>query len=168
MPERARAIVMEEAIQTAWESVQLLNRSESQEANHDHVLTVLEAAVNAYGRREIARGVILLIGSLLESVAEEGKSEPHEDDPLSMLYPALMRQIRIRFPGIPSETLPMIGATVTAALLGEDAVAWRDQFGEPDGMETFGLTCMLWLIADFFDSLKEPGFTDQLVRDFLN
>lgn len=85
-----------------------------------------------------------------------------------MLFPPLMRQLRRRFPDLSPTALPMIAGVLTAALTNQDVVEWRDRFGPPSLPELASLTCLLWLVRDFFDSATSTGEADQLIAQAFN
>ncbi|MPY84962.1 MAG: hypothetical protein GEV00_16945 [Actinophytocola sp.] len=113
--------------------------------------------------------MILLLSALLDVLARDVASEPTEqgegDDAVSVLFPPLMRALRRRFPDLAPASLPMLAGVLTAALTEQDAVAWRDGFGPPGQPELAGLTCLLWLVRDFFDAATSAGQADQLIAE---
>ena len=155
---------------TAWRAVQSLDPGTSTRDDRAGI----NAVVREHGHAEIARAMILLLSALLDVLAEDVAREPGEqadatdaasDDALSVVFPPLMRQLRRRFPELASGSLPMIAGVLTAALTGQDAVAWRDEFGAPDQPELASLTCLLWLVRDFFDAATGKGQADAMIAE---
>lgn len=151
---------------TAWRAVQSLDPGSSSRDDRAGI----GAAVQRHGHAEIARAMILLLSALLDVLATDVAREPAEqasegDDALSVLFPPLMRQLRRRFPELAPTSLPMIAGVMTAALTGQDAVAWRDGFGAPGHPELAGLTCLLWLVRDFFDAATNEGQADHMIAE---
>jgi len=151
---------------TAWRAVQSLDPGTSSRDDRAGI----NAVVREQGHAEIARAMILLLSALLDVLSEDVAREPGEqddagDDALSVLFPPLMRQLRRRFPELAPTPLPMIAGVLTAALTGQDAVAWRDEFGAPDQPELASLTCLLWLVRDFFDAATGKGQADAMIAE---
>lgn len=125
--------------------------------------------MGAYGRDEVSRGSVLLVGVLTAHIIGQQDGEAEDRlDPLSDLVPAVIRKL----PGFeladPAQ-VPMVTGVLTAAAMGMDTVAWRDQFGTIPPKEALVHNFVLWLLADLFDSLVEqPGATDLLMRETFN
>lgn len=150
---------------TAWRTVVSLDPEDSSSEQRADI----RAVVREQGHAEIARAMILLTSALLNVLADDVARDPGdqsgEDDALSVMFPPLMRQLRRRFPELAPASLPMIAGVLTAALTGQDAVAWRDEFGAPSEPELASLTCLLWLVRDFFDTATGAGQADAMVAE---
>jgi hypothetical protein len=150
------------AVQAAWESVRLLDH-DTRLDDRQRAQKVLDAAVDDYGRPEIGRALTFLVAVLTLSLAKRTK----DDDPASLILPAMLRQLPRSFPHLPGHVLPTLAGTMTAGILGQDAVLWRDRFGAVSEEEVLGLTYLLWQLADFNDSMLSPGVTDGIVRELI-
>lgn len=159
----AEAIVREGAIVTAWRTVQMCDPEDPDPEGPS--LSDVQEAVAHHGPEEMARGLVLLVGSLLEVLAGSGSGEEDDNgDPVSVMLPALLRQLRAKFPDIRADTYPTLGAIIIAGLTGQDAVAWRDKQGTPELHEIGGLTAVAWLVRDYIDFCKEAGTADKLIE----
>ncbi|MFD8625227.1 hypothetical protein ACFV4E_15240 [Streptomyces hygroscopicus] len=125
--------------------------------------------MDSYGREEVSRGAVFLVGVLTAHIVGQ-PGGPEEDclDPLSDLIPAVIRKLP-DFESADPAQVPMVTGVLMAAAMGMDTVAWRDQFGTIPPKEALVHNFVLWLLADLFDSLVEqPGATDQLMRETFN
>jgi hypothetical protein len=60
---------------------------------------------------------------------------------------------------------PMAAGVLTAAVLGQDTVAWRDQFGPLPRAEVLTHSFVLWLLADLLDVCAErSGTANELMQ----
>lgn len=173
--------VVNEAIRAAWDSYRVLEKrtpaGERQEAQQR-----VEAAVDAYGREEVSRGTVFLVGVLTGYLIAEqpGGITEHAGggasggeasggggrlDPLSDLIPAVIRGLPAFEMADPAQ-LPMATGVLMAAAMGMDTVAWRDRFGPISPEEALVHGFVLWLLADLFDSLAgQPGVMDRMMRE---
>lgn len=157
-------VVADEAIRAAWDSYRVLEKRVSAEERRQAQQRV-QAATDAYGRDEVSRGTVFLVGVLTGYLMVERDGREDRLDPLSDLIPAVVR----RLPGFkmadPAQ-VPMVTGVLMAAAMGMDTVAWRDQFGPIPSAEALVHSFVLWLLADLFDSMTDrPGTIDQLMRE---
>ncbi|QIY76373.1 hypothetical protein HEP84_53565 [Streptomyces sp. RLB1-33] len=161
-------VVVDEAVRAAWDSYRILEKRTS-EKERQQAQQRVQAATDAYGREEVSRGAVFLVGVLTAHIiGQQDGAEEDRLDPLSDLIPAVIRKL----PGFeladPAQ-VPMVTGVLMAAAMGMDTVAWRDQFGTIPPKEALVHNFVLWLLADLFDSLVEqPGATDQLMRETFN
>ncbi|MGP4085559.1 hypothetical protein [Streptomyces sp. KR55] len=161
-------VVVDEAVRAAWDSYQILEKRTSEKERRQAQQRV-QAAMETYGREEVSRGSVFLVGVLTAHIiGQQDGAEEDRLDPLSDLIPAVIRKL----PGFeladPAQ-VPMVTGVLMAAAMGMDTVAWRDQFGTIPPKEALVHNFVLWLLADLFDSLVEqPGATDQLMRKTFN
>ncbi|QDO37920.1 hypothetical protein FNV62_06845 [Streptomyces sp. RLB3-17] len=161
-------VVVDEVVRAAWDSYRILEKRTSGKERQLSQQRV-QAAMDTYGREEVSRGSVCLVGVLIAHII--GRQDGEEEDrldPLSDLIPAVIRKL----PGFeladPAQ-VPMVTGVLMAAAMGMDTVAWRDQFGTIPPKEALVHNFVLWLLADFLDSLVEqPGATDQLMRETFN
>ncbi|OMI33028.1 hypothetical protein [Streptomyces sparsogenes] len=159
---------MDEAVRAAWDSYRILEKR-TPEKERRQAQQRVQAAMDSYGREEVSRGAVFLVGVLTAHII----GQPHgaeEDrlDPLSDLIPAVIRKLP-DFESADPAQVPMVTGVLMAAAMGMDTVAWRDQFGTIPPKEALVHNFVLWLLADLFDSLVEqPGATDQLMRETFN
>lgn len=165
MSDEAAPVVNGAVIQAAWRTVQLLDEpGGAGTVGIDEVRTV----VDRHGHGEIARGLIVLIATLLHSFAvPEQQSSSADEDSLSLVFPVMMRRFRRQFPGMDAAgVLPTVAAVLTAALTGTDAVKWHDRHSPATLAEIGGLTFLLWLVRDFVDiTVERHGAADELLAD---
>ena len=155
---------MDEAIRAAWDSYRVLEKRTSTEERRQAQQRV-EAAVDAYGREEVSRGTVFLVGVLTGFLIAGQDGGEDRLDPLSDLIPAVIRKLPTFEMADPTQ-VPMVTGVLMAAAMGLDTVAWRDQFGQIPPKEALVHSFVLWLLADLFDSLiKRPGAIDQLMRE---
>ncbi|MFD5819349.1 hypothetical protein [Streptomyces sp. NPDC127038] len=161
-------VVVDGAIRAAWDSYRILERRTSEKERRQAQQRV-QAAMDAYGRDEVSRGTVFLVGVLTTHIIGQQEGEEEDRlDPLSDLIPAVIR----RLPGFeladPSQ-VPMVAGVLMAAAMGMNTVAWRDQFGTIPPKEAVVHNFVLWLLADLFDSVVErPGATDEIMRETFN
>ncbi|MCX4681878.1 hypothetical protein OG413_42510 [Streptomyces sp. NBC_01433] len=156
-------VVVDEAIRAAWDSYRVLEKRTSAKERRQAQLRV-EAAVDAYGREEVSRGTVFLVGVLTGYLIAEQDGGEDRLDPLSDLIPAVIRKLPAFEMADPAQ-VPMVTGVLMAAAMGMDTVAWRDGFGRIPPEEALVHSFVLWLLADLFDSMAErPGTIDRLVR----
>ncbi|MFJ1964040.1 hypothetical protein [Streptomyces massasporeus] len=156
------AIVVDEAIRAAWETSRLLDNETSIEQRHQ-AQQRLQTAMDTYGRDEVARGAVFLVGVLTAYLTQDA-GQPGSIDPLSDLIPGVIRRLS-RFELADPAQAPMAAGVLTAAVLGQDTVAWRDQFGPLPRAEVLTHTFVLWLLADLLDVCAErPGTANELMQ----
>ncbi|MFI1790848.1 hypothetical protein ACH40D_20800 [Streptomyces olivaceoviridis] len=159
---------MDEAVHAAWDAYRILEKR-TPEAERQQAQQRVQAAMDTYGREEVSRGAVFLVGVLtMHIIGEQDGEEEDRLDPLSDLIPAVIRKL----PGFeladPAQ-VPMVTGVLMAAAMGMDTVTWRDQFGTIPAKEALVHNFVLWLLADLFDSLVEqPGATDLLMRETFN
>ncbi|MEU6445017.1 hypothetical protein [Streptomyces sp. NPDC047046] len=158
-------VVADGAVRAAWDSYRILENRTPEEDRRQAQQRV-QAAIDTYGRDQLARGTVFLVGVLTAYIIRR-QDGPQEDrlDPLSDLIPAVIRKL----PGFkladPAQ-VPMATGVLMAAAMGMDTVAWRDRFGTIPPPEALAHTFVLWLLADLVDSLAEqPGATDLLIQE---
>ncbi|MFJ4569072.1 hypothetical protein ACIP4U_36550 [Streptomyces caelestis] len=161
-------VVVDEAVRAAWDSYRILEKRTSAKERQQAQQRV-QAAMDTYGREEVSRGSVFLVGVLTAHIiGQQDGGEEDRLDPLSDLIPAVIRKL----PGFkladPAQ-VPMVTGVLMAAAMGMNTVAWRDQFGTISPKEALVHNFVLWLLADLFDSLVEqPGATDLLMRETFN
>ncbi|MGW0792312.1 hypothetical protein ACWD04_29825 [Streptomyces sp. NPDC002911] len=156
-------VVMDEAIRAAWDSSRVLEKRTSPEERRRAEQRV-QVALAAYGREEVSRGTVFLVGVLTGYLIAEQNHGENRLDPLSDLIPAVIRRLPTFETADPAQ-VPMVTGVLMAAAMGMDTVAWRDQFGQISPKEALVHNFVLWLLADLFDSMTErPGTIDQLLR----
>lgn len=155
-------------VHAAWDSYRILERRTS-ETERRQAQQRVQAAMDTYGRDEVSRGAVFLVGVLTAHIiGQQDGDEEDRLDPLSDLIPAVIRKLP-EFELADPAQVPMVIGVLMAAAMGMDTVAWRDQFGTISPPEALVHTFMLWLLADLFDNLVEqPGATDQLMRATLS
>jgi hypothetical protein len=154
--------VVKEAVRAAWDSYRVLENRTSPEERRQAQERIAEAS-REWGRNEVARGSVLLVG-MLAAEAIRGSQEEDGTDPLWVLLPGLLSKLRTF--ELDESHMPMVAGTLTAALLGQDTVAWRDQFGSIPAGEALALGFTLWLLADLYDfSSEEPGAMDRTMQE---
>ncbi|WP_190232889.1 hypothetical protein [Streptomyces avicenniae] len=152
-------VVADAAVRAAWDSYRVLDDSTTPEERR-RARRRIEAAVAAYGRDEVYRGAAFLVGVLTAVLAEDAEDR----DPLGGLVPAVLGRLRA-FDTLDVAHVPMVAGALTAAVLGQDVVAWRDRLGPIPPQEAAALGFTLWLLADLHDlAVDRPGATDALVR----
>ncbi|MET8176874.1 hypothetical protein [Streptomyces clavifer] len=157
-------VVVNEAIRAAWDSYRVLEKRTSAEGRRQSQQRV-QAAVDAYGREEVSRGTVFLVGVLTGFLIAEQDGREDRLDPLGDLIPSVIRRLPTFEMADPAQ-VPMATGVLMAAAMGMDTVAWRDQFGQVPPEEALVHSFVLWLLADLFDSLTErPGAIDQLMRE---
>lgn len=158
--------VADEAIGAAWDSYRVLEPRTSAEDRQEAQRRV-QAATETYGRAEMARGTVFLVGVLTGYLIAEQSGADDRLDPLSDLIPAVIRRLPTFELADPAQ-VPMATGVLMAAAMGMDTVAWRDRFGRIAPEEALVHGFVLWLLADLFDSLiGRPGVIDQLMRKTL-
>ncbi|MGW6617714.1 hypothetical protein ACWGA0_30200 [Streptomyces erythrochromogenes] len=160
----SEGVVVDEAIRAAWDSYRVLEKRTSAKERQEAQFRV-QAAVGVYGREEVSRGTVFLVGVLTGYLIAEQSGGEDRLDPLSDLIPAVIR----RLPGFemadPAQ-VPMVTGVLMAAAMGMDTVAWRDRFGQIPPEEALVHSFVLWLLADLFDSLiGQPGAIDRMMRE---
>ncbi|MYZ37248.1 MULTISPECIES: hypothetical protein [unclassified Streptomyces] len=161
-------VVVDEAIRAAWDSYRILERRTSDKERQQAQQRV-QAAMDIYGRDEVSRGTVFLVGVLTAHIIGQ-QDGPEEDrlDPLSDLILAVIRKLPSFELADPAQ-VPMVTGVLMAAAMGMDTMAWRDQFGKIAPKEAMVHNFVLWLLADLFDNLVEqPGATDLLMRETFN
>ncbi|MFE3187190.1 hypothetical protein ACFXKR_41120 [Streptomyces violascens] len=158
-------VVVDEAIRAAWDSYRVLEKRTSAQERRQAQQRV-KAAVDSFGREEVSRGTVFLVGVLTGYlIAEQPGDNKDRLDPLSDLIPAAIRRLP-SFEKADPEQVPMVTGVLMAAAMGMDTVVWRDRFGQIPPEEALAHSFVLWLLADLFDSLVEkPGAIDQLMRE---
>ncbi|MFE1856257.1 hypothetical protein [Streptomyces sp. NPDC059489] len=158
-------VVAGEAIRAAWDSYRILEQR-TPDVERGQAQQRVQAAMDTYGRDEVSRGAVFLVGVLTAHISGRQENIQEEDrlDPIGDLIPAVIR----RLPGFeladPAQ-VPMVTGVLMAAAMGMDTVAWRDGFGTISPKEALVHNFVLWLLADLFDALVEkPGATDQLMQ----
>ncbi|MFF4322880.1 hypothetical protein [Streptomyces sp. NPDC001568] len=160
-------VVVDEAIRAAWDSYRVLEKRTPAEQRRE-ALQRVEAAVDAYGREEVSRGTVFLVGVLTGYLIAEQAGGGNRLDPLSDLIPAVIRRLPTFETADPTQ-VPMITGVLMAAAMGMDTVAWRDRYGPVPPEEARGHGFVLWLLADLFDSLiGRPGAIDRMMRETLD
>ena len=157
-------VVVDEAVRAAWDSYRILEKRTS-DTERQQAQQRVQAARDTYGREEVSRGTVFLVGVLTAHII--GQQDRGEDrlDPLSDLIPAVIRKLPDFELADPAQ-VPMATGVLMAAAMGMDTVAWRDQFGTIPPKEALVHNFVLWLLADLFDILVEQrGATDQLMRE---
>ncbi|MFI7274545.1 hypothetical protein [Streptomyces sp. NPDC049879] len=153
-------VVADAAVRAAWDSYRVLDDSTTPEERR-LARRRIEAAVAVHGRDEVYRGAAFLVGVLATVLAEDTADG---SDPLGSLVPAVLRRLRA-FEALDAAHVPMVAGALTAAVLGQDVVAWRDRLGSIPPQEAAALGFTLWLLADLHDfAVERPGATDALVR----
>ncbi|MER7195651.1 hypothetical protein [Streptomyces flaveolus] len=157
--------VVGEAIRAAWDSYRILERR-TPDAERRQAQQRVQAAMDAYGREEVSRGAVFLVGVLTAHIiGPQDVEEEDRLDPLSDLIPAVIRKLPDFELAEPAQ-VPMVTAVLMAAAMGMNTAAWRDQFGTIPPKEALAHNFVLWLLADLFDSMVEqPGATDQLMQE---
>lgn len=156
-------VVVDEAIRAAWDSYRVLEKRTSAEERQQAQQRV-RAAVDAYGREEVSRGTVFLVGVLTGYLIAERAGGEDRLDPLGDLIPAVIRRLPAFETADPAQ-VPMVTGVLMAAAMGMDTVAWRDRFGEISPDEALVHGFVLWLLADLFDSLNgRPGAIDRMMR----
>lgn len=144
-----------EAVRAAWETCRLLDNDTSTEQRHQ-AQQRLQAAMDTYGRDEVARGTVFLVGVLAAYLTQDA-GQPGSIDPLSDLIPGVIRRLSSFELADPAQA-PMAAGVLTAAVLGQDTVAWHDQFSPLPRAEVLTHSFVLWLLADLLDVCAErPG-----------
>lgn len=157
-------VVANEAIRAAWDGYRLLEKTTSIE-DRLQAQQQVKAAQDAYGREEVSRGTVFLVGVLTAYLMAEQGEDQDRLDPLSHLIPAVIRKLPT-FALADPEQVPMATGVLMAAAMGMDTVAWRDQFGKIPAKESLMHSFVLWLLADLLDSVAErPGGIDRLMRE---
>ncbi|MFF1711486.1 hypothetical protein [Streptomyces sp. NPDC058268] len=157
-------VVVDEAIRAAWAAYRVLDKQTSAEDRQEAQQRVT-AAVDAYGREEVSRGTVFLVGVLTGYLIAEQSGNEDRLDPLSDLIPAVIRRLPTFETADPAQ-VPMATGVLMAAAMGMDTVEWRDRFGQIPPEEALVHGFVLWLLADLFDSLAgRPGVIDQLMRE---
>ncbi|WP_346177251.1 hypothetical protein [Streptomyces cuspidosporus] len=161
-------VVVDEAVRAAWDSYRILEKR-TPEKERRQAQQRVQAAMDSYGREEVSRGAVFLVGVLTAHIiGQPGGPEEDRLDPLSDLIPAVIRKLP-DFESADPAQVPMVTGVLMAAAMGMDTVAWRDQFGTIPPKEALVHNFVLWLLADLFDSLVEqPGATDRLMRETFN
>lgn len=155
---------MDEAVRAAWDSYRVLEKRTSAEDRQEAQQRV-EAAVDAYGREEVSRGTVFLVGVLTGYLIAEQSGGQDRLDPLSDLIPAVIRRLPTFKLADPAQ-VPMVTGVLMAAAMGMDTVQWRDRFGQIPPEEALVHGFVLWLLADLFDSLTgRPGVIDRMMRE---
>ncbi|MEU6769543.1 hypothetical protein ABZ916_44355 [Streptomyces sp. NPDC046853] len=157
-------VVADEAIRAAWASYRVLDERTSA-GDRQEAQQQVEGAVEAYGREEVCRGTVFLVGVLTGYLIAEQSGSENRLDPLSDLIPAVIRRLPTFEKADPTQ-VPMATGVLMAAAMGMDTVAWRDRFGQipPDEALVHGF--VLWLLADLFDTMAgRAGVIDQLMRE---
>ncbi|WP_086778432.1 hypothetical protein [Streptomyces griseus] len=157
-------VIAPEAIRAAWDSYRVLEKrtpdGERQEARRR-----VQAAVDAYGRAEVSRGTVFLVGVLTGFLIAEQSGGEDRLDPLSDLIPAVIRRLPAFESADPAQ-LPMATGVLMAAAMGMDTVEWRDRFGPIPPEEALVHGFVLWLLAGLFDSLAgQPGGIDRTMQN---
>ncbi|MFC8226433.1 hypothetical protein [Streptomyces sp. NPDC057287] len=157
-------VVVDEAIRAAWDSYRVLEKRTSAKERQQAGQRA-QAAMDTYGREEVSRGTVFLVGVLTGFLMTEQNSGKKRLDPLSDLIPAVIRKLPTFELADPAQ-VPMVTGVLMAAAMGMDTVAWRDRFGQIPPEEALVHTFVLWLLADLFDSMTEqPGAIDRLMRE---
>ncbi|WP_406151576.1 hypothetical protein [Streptomyces sp. NBC_01012] len=157
-------VVADEAIRAAWDSYRVLEKRTSPEERRQAEERV-QAAVEAYGREEVSRGTVFLVGVLTGYLIAERGTGADRLDPLSDLIPAVIRRLPTFEMADPAQ-VPMVTGVLMAAAMGMDTVEWRDRFGQIPQEEALVHSFVLWLLADRFDSMTgQPGTIDRLIRE---
>ncbi|WP_371794262.1 hypothetical protein [Streptomyces sp. NBC_01718] len=83
---------------------------------------------------------------------------------LSPPLPSIIRRLS-QFETADPAHAPMVAAVLMAAVLGQDTLAWRDQFGQIPPAESSRphLRPLAAVLLDFTN--ERPGTTDQLMRE---
>ncbi|WP_328323075.1 MULTISPECIES: hypothetical protein [unclassified Streptomyces] len=160
----SEGVVVNEAVRAAWDSYRVLEKRTSAEDRQEAQQRV-EAAVDAYGREEVSRGTVFLVGVLTGYLIAEQSGGQDRLDPLSDLIPAVIRRLPTFKMADPAQ-VPMVTGVLMAAAMGMDTVQWRDRFGQIPPEEALVHGFVLWLLADLFDSLTgRPGVIDRMMRE---
>lgn len=156
-------VVVDEAVRAAWDAYRVLEKRTPTEERQQAQQRV-KAAMGSFGREEVSRGTVFLVGVLTGYLIAEPPGGGDPLDPLSDLIPAVIRRLP-SFELADPEQVPMATGVLMAAAMGMETVAWRDRFGAISPKEAMVHSFVLWLLADLFDSLVEkPGAIDQLMR----
>ncbi|MFC9398609.1 hypothetical protein ACFTWS_36495 [Streptomyces sp. NPDC057027] len=157
-------VVVDEAIRAAWDAYRVLEKRTSAKDRQEAQQRV-KAAVDAYGREEVSRGTVFLVGVLTGYLIAEQPRGEDRLDPLSDLIPAVIRRLPTFEMADPAQ-VPMVTGVLMAAAMGMDTVAWRDRFGRIPPEEALVHGFVLWLLADLFDSMAgRPGVIDHMMRE---
>ncbi|MFF0746967.1 hypothetical protein ACFYVL_41940 [Streptomyces sp. NPDC004111] len=157
-------VVEDEAVRAAWDAYRVLEKRTSAEERRQAQQRV-EAAVAAYGREEVSRGTVFLVGVLTGYLIAEQAGSAERLDPLGDLIPGVIRKLPTFELADPAQ-VPMVTGVLMAAAMGMDTVAWRDRFGQIPPEEALVHGFVLWLLADLFDSLSgRPGGIDRMMRE---
>ncbi|MFD0078283.1 hypothetical protein ACFVIY_38290 [Streptomyces sp. NPDC127166] len=157
-------VVVDEAIRAAWDAYRVLEKRTSDKDRQEAQQRV-KAAVDAYGREEVSRGTVFLVGVLTGYLIAEQPRGEGRLDPLSDLIPAVIRRLPTFEMADPAQ-VPMVTGVLMAAAMGMDTVAWRDRFGQIPPEEALVHGFVLWLLADLFDSMAgRPGVIDHMMRE---
>ncbi|MFE7045691.1 hypothetical protein ACFU9X_41715 [Streptomyces atratus] len=81
------SVVVDEAIRAAWDSYRVLEKCTSAKERQQAQQRV-KAAMDAYGREEVSRGTVFLVGVLTGFLMAEQDDEEDRLDPLSPDPPA--------------------------------------------------------------------------------
>ncbi|MET9361785.1 hypothetical protein ABZX93_12800 [Streptomyces sp. NPDC006632] len=156
-------VVVDEAVRAAWDAYRVLEKRTS-DKDRQSARERVEAAVETYGREEVSRGTVFLVGVLTGYIIADQADGEDRLDPLSDLIPAVIRRLPTFEMADPAQ-VPMVTGVLMAAAMGMDTVAWRDRFGPIAPEEGLAHGFVLWLLADLFDSLNErPGVIDRMMR----
>ncbi|MEU8465154.1 hypothetical protein [Streptomyces sp. NPDC029003] len=157
-------VVVDGAIRAAWDSYRVLEKRTSAE-DREVARQRVEAAVEAYGREEVSRGTVFLVGVLTGYLIAERAGGADRLDPLGDLIPSVIRRLPTFETADPAQ-VPMVTGVLMAAAMGMDTVAWRDRFGPIPAEEALVHGFVLCLLADLFDSLAgRPGVIDRMMRE---
>ncbi|MFD6417051.1 hypothetical protein [Streptomyces sp. NPDC060194] len=157
-------VVADGAVRAAWDACGALDPGASA-ASREAAEARVAAAVSEFGREEVSRGTLFLVGVLTGYLVAERPGGGAPSDPLTDLIPSVVRRLPA-FPAAAPEHVPMATGLLMAAAMGMDTVAWRDGFGPLPAEEALLHGFVLRLLADLFDTLAgRPGVIDRLMRE---
>lgn len=163
---QAQTIVSRDVLAAAWNAVRGLY-PEGEREDDDALMGPVQDVVDRHGQVELARGLLKLLGELGRGLDAVNDPDDLERDALSAALPPIMRELRRQLPGVKPSLLPMLTGTLTAALLDEDVVAWRENVGLPDNVEAVILTVLVWLVATLLDDITAPGAAKQVAESLI-
>ncbi|MCX5327858.1 hypothetical protein [Streptomyces sp. NBC_00140] len=157
------AVVAGAAVRAAWESSRIL-APETSNTQREQARRLVQEVMDTHGNGEVARGSVFLAGVLAAYLTRDAGS-PGAIDPLEDLIPTVIRKLSAFETADPAQA-PMASGVLTAAVLGQDAVAWRDQYGPVPPTEALNHTFVIWLLSDLLDfSLEKPGAADEIMQE---
>ncbi|AZP22794.1 hypothetical protein EJC51_46205 [Streptomyces aquilus] len=157
------AVVVGAAVRAAWESSRTLT-PQTTDAEPEQTRRLVQDVANTYGSEEVARASVFLVG-VLASYLTRDADQPGGIDPLSDLVPGVIEKLSAIEMADPAQA-PMVSGVLTAAVLGLDTLAWRDQFGPVQPAEALNHTFVIGLLSDLLDITAErPGAANEIMQE---